>query len=294
MIEALTVVTPKKLLDRSSYDPNQLQSFERVTGIKKTRRWEGATTELAIRAANEHVARFGKKDFDAVIVVTQSQDRCSPCMAIEIHKALGFPNNIPCFDMNQSCDGFIYGLWVSSELDIRRLVICVDKLRAPEGTLDNLIFSDAACAVTVNGTYNFCSPGFLSDGTGSSKLCSDEKGLLRMDGGAVYDWVTSNIPNAIKAYAEPYGPFDFLAQHQPNMSMIKLIDKRSGFEGRSLHSIEEYGNMSMVSIPMALALNEEKILGKSVLMVGYGAGWSAAVMGVDWPKQRITQIVEVD
>ena len=38
--------------------------------------------------------------------------------------------------------------------------------------------------------------------------------------------------------------------------MNRILEMRSGFKGRALYSIEEYGNQSMCSIPTVLAVNE--------------------------------------
>lgn len=298
MISSLTVVTPREVVDRSSYEQNTLRKFEEVTGIKKTRRWKGSATSLALEAALIHDARTpAGRRFDAVVVVTQSPDRKSPCMAVEIHRELMLPPDVPAFDVNQSCCGFIYGLDIARRMVPRgryALLVCVDKLRAKPGTLDELIFSDAAAVATVEG---YRKPAwevdYITDGEGAEKLCADRDGLLHMDGGAVFDFVTKAVPTMLAGYQEGQGAADFLAQHQPNLSMMRLVEKRSGFPGRALCSIEEYGNMSLCSLPAALAAEEVRILGSTVLMCAYGAGFSAAALSVDWSETPVSVIREI-
>ncbi len=291
MIAGMRIAVPKNILDRSGYDPVQLKNFERVTGIVKTRRWEGSASALAIEAARP----FGQLGnlIQAVVVVTQSQDRKSPCMAMDLHGHLKLGPNVPAFDVNQSCDGLVYGIWLASKLHVTTLVVCVDMLRAREGTTDALIFSDAACAIMVQPSEQIFPPHFLTDASGVDVLKSDKDGFLCMNGGAVFDFVTKNVPPLIQKYDGLMGPFDLLAQHQPNESMMGLVEKRSGFGSRSLRSIREYGNQSMVSIATAIAANENQCIGKKILLCGYGAGWAAGVIGVKWLPYEVCKILEV-
>lgn len=297
VIESLTVVTPSELVDRSAFNPSDVTNFERVTGIRHTRRWGQPAAELAMTALHHHKLTYGldKDNIDALIVVTQSPDTKSPCMAVELHHSLGLPPDVPAFDINQSCDGFIYGLDMATRVaDRKAIVVCVDKLRAREETLESLLFSDAASVAVIDSRYRHPSRAFyFTDGSKRGKLCADAEGYLRMDGAAVFDFVTREVPNFIKRYPGGVGDDWMLCQHQANLSMMRLVAKRSGFDGRCLSSIERWGNMSLVSIPAALADEEVRILGKTVLLCGYGAGFCAAEIALDWPRLRVAQILEV-
>jgi len=212
---------------------------------------------------------------------------------MDVHRLLALPKEIPAFDVNQSCDGFLYGLWLASRIG-KTLLVCFDMLRFEQSPIESLIFSDAACvAVIHNKELEPFSLEFYNDGLGADKLYSNVDGNMKMDGGAVYDFATSKVPELVKKMQSICGPHDFLVQHQPNLSMMKIIDKRCGFDGASLRSVEKYGNQSMVSIPTALASNEDRILGAHVLMVGYGAGYSAAAGCVVWPNSPICKVIEI-
>lgn len=291
MIISLSVVVPSHVVAREASE--KIKSFEQVTGILKTRRWAGNTRTLAMAAVDEHREKVLNAQPGAVVFVTQSPDRNSPSMANDIARELNLPTSVPVFDVNQSCSGFVYGWWIARQISSSLrgnpvLLICVDRLRGLPGSTDDLIFSDAACSAIVMdyGTPQF---RFFTLGTGVDSLKGDEKGRVKMDGGAVFDFVTKNIPQFIKSM----GVADVLVQHQANLSMMKLVDKRSGYDGRSVHSISEYGNMSMVSIPAAIASNEDKLSSKQVVLCGYGAGWSAAAVSVFWPAKPCATLVEV-
>lgn len=291
MIYALSAVVPKDIVDRSSFDVEQVKSFERVTGIKKTRKFSGSSTELALLAVSGLTEALNRQFIGAIIVVTQSPDRLSPAMAHDVAKQIRASSSIPVFDVNQSCTGFIYGLWLASVLYQSYgsiLLVCVDRLKARDG-LDSLIFSDAAVACIINKQLSFPdSFKFHTDPSGAEKLHSDKEGYLCMKGGDVFDFVTKNIPGMLREFEME----DTLVQHQANLSMMKLVDKRSGFQGRSIHTIHEYGNMSMCSIPVALASRVDDIRGKSVVLAGYGAGWSAAMTAIHYDPSLV-RLVEV-
>lgn len=292
MIEAMTVVTVKESVDRSGYDANKVKSFERITGIKHTKRTDESVLRMSLPAISDVLKKTKHIPIEAVIFITQSPDRLSPAHAVSVLEYFALPNNIPAFDVNQSCCAFIYGLFLASTLNKNTLLVCADKLRPDAGDLDNLLFSDGATAAVVT-PQGFSEFQFLNDPTGALELFSTKEGRLVINGGAVFDFTTENIPQFIQRYYHQSSPPQVLVQHQANLTMMKMIHKRSGFPGQSLTSIEQLGNMSMCSIPSAIALNEEQILNKRMLLCGYGAGWSAAQVEVTWPGKPITNIIEI-
>jgi 3-oxoacyl-[acyl-carrier-protein] synthase-3 len=289
MIEQLIVAVPKAIVDRSHLDKNKLIDFERVTGIKKTRRYEGTTTEMILRALD--ASSLDVEGIDAVIVVTQSPDRLSPCMAVEIHNHLKLPKSALAFDINQACSGWITGLRVSATFS-RPLLICADRLRYNKTPLEGLIFSDSVSITKLNRCGEYTPSEFYTDGSFSNKIYCGLNGEMDMDGAFVFDFVTGTLPPMIRSFQESF-PCDVLVPHQANLSMNKILASRSGFKNNWIESIEEYGNQSMNSIPTAIVLNESKILYNNLLLCGFGAGMSVALMKIRWPKESISTLVEI-
>jgi 3-oxoacyl-[acyl-carrier-protein] synthase-3 len=68
--------------------------------------------------------------------------------------------------------------------------------------------------------------------------------------------------------------------------MIEALDKRLGFPlERTLLSVEEYGNTSAVSIPLALvtAVRDGRVKpGDKILVMGFGGGLVTAGSVVVW------------
>jgi 3-oxoacyl-[acyl-carrier-protein] synthase-3 len=299
MIHSITVGIPETVLDRSQFEPKQLAQFERLTGIKKTRRFEGSTREMISKTVEAGRDNLRLEKVGAVIVVTQSPDRLSPCMAVDVHKQLGLGAEVPCFDVNQSCDGLVYGLWIASKIMLGEgksdvILVCADRLRYSKTPLESLIFSDA-CAVIQVGKGFGSKFFFDTDGSLSEKLYSKLDGSMDMDGAAVFDKVNGAVPELIKKVMDfTWLEVSYLVPHPANLSMIKTIEKRTGFEGRTLHAIEEYGNQSMVGIATSLVVHIEKLFGKNVLLVGYGAGFCSSAVVVPFiPGLHRMKIVEL-
>lgn len=305
MIKSLTIAIPKNIVDRSHLKSEALDNFERVTGIKKTRRFEYGTGR-AISESLDMIPRDKLNNIDAVIVVTQSPDRLSPCMAVDVHRKLGLKSDMPCFDINNSCNGWLTGLYVAGQLQRKTLLICADQIRFKKplpldasdreknaSEIESLIFSDSVSITVVPAFFN---PGveFMTDGDGSDKLYCGLDGTMCMDGAYVTEFVATKIPPAIAAFEKSDGVnTQLLVPHQPNLTLLKLIEFRSGFKDKCLYSVEEYGNMSLNSIPITIAYNEERCLKKGLLMCGFGAGMLATLMKFKWTEKPITKIVEI-
>jgi 3-oxoacyl-[acyl-carrier-protein] synthase-3 len=290
LIGELVAAIPSREADRSWVMREERDSFAKVSGIQHTWQWEGKTVELAAVAVNAVM----EKEIGSLVVVTQSPDRSCPSTAVELAGVCGLPTGIPMFDVNQACAGFIYGLWLAYRLPKPCMLVLVDRLRMDQyqPPTSKLIFSDAAAALVVYEDNSGTAPArFFHDPKGLPKLHASREGFMSMDGGAVFDFVIRNVPKLISEYEGAHGPSRLLVQHQANLSMMNWVVKKTGFEGRSLNSIEQYGNMSMVSIPVAIAANEEHACDRTLLLCGYGAGWSAALMKVRWLPTTVSRIV---
>jgi 3-oxoacyl-[acyl-carrier-protein] synthase-3 len=118
----------------------------------------------------------------------------------------------------------------------------------------------------------------------------DESGLLRQVGRDVYRWVMENIPQTVERILDRAGvqlaDIDWFIPHSANMRMIEALCKRLDFPlERTLTSVEEYGNTSAVSIPLALipAIREGRVKsGDRILMVGFGGGLVSAGAVLTW------------
>ena len=69
-------------------------------------------TDLTVEAARRALASAGvaPEEIGACIVATVTAETLVPSVACVLQKELGLPNDIPCFDLNAACTGFLFGL----------------------------------------------------------------------------------------------------------------------------------------------------------------------------------------
>ena len=118
----------------------------------------------------------------------------------------------------------------------------------------------------------------------------DPSRLLRQEGQAVYRWVMEHVPQYTYRVVARAGlsleDIDWFVPHSANLRMIEALCKRLPFPiERTLLSVEEYGNTSAVSIPLALvpAVRDGRVKpGQRVLLMGFGGGLVSAGNVVVW------------
>ena len=83
------------------------QASAAATAVKKE-----TLTELCVSAARDalHMAGITPADIGVCIVATVSADTVVPAAACLLQRALGLPEDTPCFDLNAACTGFVYAL----------------------------------------------------------------------------------------------------------------------------------------------------------------------------------------
>lgn len=297
MIEALYVAVPSHIESRAHINPTDLTYFEKLSGIKKTRRWVDNANGVILNAINKFDLKNRVGHLDSVIVVTQTPSRTSPCMAMSVVSALGLPQEVMAFDINQSCTGYIYGLHIAKALTGRSLLVCIDQLTLDTSWIDELIFSDAVSFTLLNGysgasAHLRCGYKCFPEGIEHLQRGIGDEPIMHMDGGKVFDWATKEVPEFIMLATSAFDA-QALVLHQANESMMDMIVKRSKFKGLVPKSINEYGNASMNSIPITIAMHEKELLGKRLLLCGYGAGFSLAGAALGWPDKPVSQLIEI-
>ncbi len=283
------------------------------TGIHRRHIAEPGTTtfELATAAARSALDAAGvtAQDLDMILVGTSSPDGPFPSVACRVQNELDAPGSVA-WDTLAACTSFVYALsiadsFIATERADTVLVIGAEVLSrmidyTNRGTA--VIFGDGAGAAVVKGAPE--GAGFLSWCLGS--------------GGRGYAQVTcGNIPKGAYAakdatpYIEMVGPdvfkfavdifirqatevchqagidldeIDLWVPHQANFRIIDAAARRIGLPiERVAINIDEYGNTSSASIPLALeeAIRNGRVKsGDHVLLAGFGSGltWGATLM----------------
>jgi len=276
--------------------------------------------EIAIESALAALAnsKVNAADLDLVIVATSSPDDLFGDAA-SVASAIG-ANKAAAFDLTAACSGFVFGLVTASQFlhsgaYKKVMVIGADALTRfldwkDRGTC--ILFGDGAGAVVLEATDNVEESGLLgfalhSDGerypnlklrfeskftklenSEGSVVDKGEYGKLGMNGPEVYKFAVNEVPDviaeALKNAGLHSGDVDWLLLHQANIRIMEHAAEVLQIPmDKVLRNIEEYGNTSAGSIPLALAeaVRNGKIKkGDIIAVAGFRAGlsWASAII----------------
>ncbi len=288
------------------------------TGIKRrhlaadhelTSDMAAAAGRRALEAAGLNVA-----DLDMIIVGTISGDSPLPACAVHVQQKLG-AESIPSFDISAACAGFVYGITIADQFIANGsagciLVIGVELLSRILDWKDRttcVLFGDGAGAVVLGPAKGdgrgILSTRIFTDGSlagalhipggGSAEPLTPEgierkRNKVHMTGSEVFKTAIKNLTSAstlaLKAAGLTSNQLDWVVAHQANLRIITQVSDRLGFSlEKFIINIEEYGNTSSASIPIALdeAVKDGRIKpGQTVLLCALGAGisWGAAIV----------------
>jgi 3-oxoacyl-[acyl-carrier-protein] synthase-3 len=269
------------------------------------------TSDLAIAAARRALANAGieGRDVDAIILATSTPDQTFPSTATRVQHALGCGGFA--FDVQAVCAGFVFAL-ATADAMIRggqartALVIGAETFSRildweDRGTC--VLFGDGAGAVILTATEGDGTPhdrGVLatclhSEGAHRDILYVDggpsstqTTGKLRMMGREVFKHAVHKLADVAeeamaKAHVGP-GAMDWVVPHQANIRIIESTAKRAGVAmEKVVVTVEDHGNTSAASIPLALAraVEDGRIRRGDLLLmeaIGGGLAWGAAIV----------------
>lgn len=289
------------------------------TGIYKRHRADDktATSDLARQAAAKALADagLGPLDIDVLIVATATPDMFFPSTACIVQKAIGASKAFA-FDISAACSGFLYGVSLAEHLIKagtyqRVLVIGAETLTKIVDWKDRttcVLFGDGAGAAVVGRVGDgrgLISTLLASDGTmgdmlqlpaGGSRMPPSEETLrqglhfVKMEGNKLFKAavkaMASSALSTLAAAGYTGDDLDLLVPHQANLRIITATAERIKVPmSKVVMNIEEYGNTSAASIPIALdEVKRKGILkeGMLVQMVSFGGGLTWASVLIRW------------
>ncbi|AAU49386.1 beta-ketoacyl-ACP synthase III [Burkholderia pseudomallei] len=266
------------------------------------------TSDLALVAAQRAIeaADVDPQSIDLIIVATSTPDFVFPSTACLLQNKLGIKNGGAAFDVQAVCSGFAYAL-ATADSFIRTgqhrtaLVIGAEAFSRILDFKDRttcVLFGDGAGAVVLSASEE---PGILgsalhADGSYSNILCTPgnvNRGViagsafLHMDGQAVFKLAVNVLEKvAVEALSKAElasEQVDWLIPHQANIRIMTSTCRKLGLpQERMIVTVDEHGNTSAASIPLALdvAVRDGRIKrGQHVLIEGVGGGftWGASV-----------------
>ena len=297
-----TALPPKVLTNHDleqMFDTSDEWIVER-TGIRE-RHVGGTTTDLSVEAGRKAIEMSGvdPAEIDTLILATTTPDRTVPASAPGVAAELGL--RCGAFDVNAACSGFMYGLVMAHGLvamgSRKILLIGTDTLaRITDWTDRNtaILFADGSGAVvleaTDDGRDQLLGWDLDADGTAERFLYSDIGGYIQMEGKEVFRRaVRIMVDSATKSMNAAGVTADQLAlvvPHQANLRIIQASCERLGIPmDKAAVVLDRTGNTSSASIPLAFAdaLDAGRVQpGDLVLLVGFGAGMTAASAVIRW------------
>ena len=276
-----------------------------------------ATSDMALKASKRALESAGLRadEIDLVVLTTVNPDMMFPSTACILQAKLGIRNNIPCFDLEAACSGFVYGMEVATRMMQsgvykNALVVSSEKMSSLIDWTDRstcVLFGDGAGAAVLSASDKV-GVGVIgnvlgADGSDTAMLrmpaggslmptseqtVKDRLHYLQMDGREVFKHAVKimqekalEVLDICNIKAEDVA---LLIPHQANTRIIESVAKRLKIPSEKVYvNIENYGNTSSASIPIALdeAMRSGRInSGDYVLLVAFGAGltWGATLL----------------
>ncbi len=308
---------PERVVENAEFEKTLDTSDEWIrarTGIERRHfAAEGElTSDLAINAARMALANAGVEagSLDAIVLATATPDQTFPSTATKLQHALGMKGGFA-FDIQAVCAGFIYALSTANAMIVagqakRVLVVGAETFSRIMDWSDRstcVLFGDGAGALILEaqqGKGDAADRGILStdlhsDGAYNDLLYVDggvsstqTAGVLRMQGQEVFKHAVKKLVVTGEVAMEAAGvsaqDIDWVVPHQANLRIIARTAQKMGLSmERIVQTVQDHGNTSAASIPMALSVAVERgqiKRGNLLLMeaIGGGLAWGAATL----------------
>lgn len=274
------------------------------TGVKTRRHikvGEENTSDLAFHAARAALDKAGISpgQLCGCVACSVSPDAIAPTIASYMQNRLGLTDDIPCFDMNAGCSGFVYGMQVCRGLLLQdparpyALLIGAEALSQVTDFTDRstcILFGDGAGAavLTLGDNLYESVQGARGETTITIGGDRDVRPVIHMDGQAVFRFAVESFLRASDTLLTRAGltldDIRWFIPHQANRRIVETAAKRLGQPLEKFFlNIDRYGNTSAASIPIAIdELQEQGLLdrGDKILCVAFGSGltWGGTLM----------------
>ena len=269
------------------------------------------TSSMASAAARKALEDAGREadDVDAIIVATSTPDLTFPSAATMVQAELGMTSGFA-YDVQAVCAGFVYALANANALIVsgqarRVLVIGAETFSRIMDWTDRstcVLFGDGAGALLLEAQESNGSPedrGILatdlnSDGRYRELLYVDggvstgTTGYLRMQGNQVFRHAVEKLAATANTAMERAGvsaeDVDWIVPHQAIIRIIQGTAKKLNLPmERVVVTVQDHGNTSAASIPLALSVGRERgqIKEGDLIVteaIGGGLAWGSVVL----------------
>ncbi|WP_342260109.1 beta-ketoacyl-ACP synthase III [Candidatus Tisiphia endosymbiont of Metellina segmentata] len=267
------------------------------------------TSHLALKASQNALDDAGLKasSIDLIITCSTTPDNSFPSIASKLQGYLGL-NNVPSFDLQAVCSGFVYGLHVADSLIESRkyrtiLLVGAEKMSSLLDWSDRttcVLFGDGAGTVILQ--YSEDSSGIIdsniySDGRYFDILYTDggvstdgKSGKIKMKGREVFRHAVEKMSKSAEDILHnnnfTIDDVNYFIPHQANIRIIDAVIERLKINpSKVVKTVVQHANCSAASIPLALAslksyANIKK--GDILLFTAIGAGITWGSVLIRW------------
>ena len=320
MIRGIGAAVPERILtnaDLAKIVDTSDQWIQERTGMKVRHIVDDKVqnSDLSAQAAKKALddAQMTAEEIDTIIVATVTGDVTFPATACYVQEKIGAVN-AAAFDISAACSGFLFGLsiadgFIASGKSKNVLIIGCEVLSRILDWKDRttcILFGDAAGAAVL-GPANGDGRGVLgtfikTDGKLAQLLwmpgggtrfpaevaLSENLNNIKMKGQEVFKAAVTAMGDAAVHILKKTGltpdEIDLLIPHQANIRIINATARRLKMPIEKVFiNVQDYGNTSSASIPLALAEARQKGIlkeGDVCLMVTFGGGftWGSAAV----------------
>ena len=302
--------------------PEFVDKMEASSAIRT--RWyapeDWATSDLALRAAQQALARAGKAadQVDLIILGTDSPDYITPATSVVLQAKLG-AKNAGTFDVGCACASFptaiasAAGLMSTNPALKSVLVVGVYLMHKLADPADPMVFfyGDGAGAAMLERSDEpgFLAAAFAADGSyaknwlipaggtvepATAEACAEGRLSVKMIERYPPEINNEGWPRVVRQVAKNGGfavnDIDFIIFTQVRKPTIELVMADLGLPMEKTHTVmEKWGYTGSACIPMALhdAFTEKKIKpGDLVVLIGSGVGYNQAAAAFRMPRQE--------
>ncbi len=277
---------------------------------------EVATSDLAVEAARTALSQAGitPTDIDAILVCTVTPDMLFPSTACLVQNKLG-AKGVWGFDLIAACCSFVFGLTTGAHLvgsgaHRRVLVIGADTMSRIIDYTDRttcVLFGDGAgamvleasdddeCFIDFRNEIDGSGGEFLKMPAGGSRMPPSHETVdqrlhyVKQEGQQVFKYAVRKMYEVCSDVVKRNGlqPSDIacLIPHQANMRIITAVADRMGLRDRVIMNIENYGNTTSATVPLATrdAVESGRLKkGDLVVFTAVGAGYTAGAVLWRW------------
>jgi len=278
---------------------------------------------------------WDKLEIEALVFVTQTPDYILPATSCVLQQCLGLSKECYTLDISLGCSGWVYAMSVISALLQNRTIKkglllagdTITKICSPEDKSTFPLFGDAGTATALEYTpeSNGMQFNFNTDGNGYETIIVREGGYrfqvnesslkmngsgenisrrgidLELDGMDVFSFGITKAPKSVKQLCEHFSidkdSVDIFTFHQANLMMNEMIRKKLKLpEEKVSYCMDEFGNTSCASIPLALVTRErEKLRNKKLkhIACGFGVGLSWGSVFFETDKIAVPELIEL-